>query len=511
MELYKIIIVDLGSQTTNLIARRIRELGVCAEVVESNISAEQIINQKPLGIILSGSPMSISDQDYPDIDRKIFDINLPILGICFGMYLIADHLGGSVGEMAAKEYGSIEVSISKSKLFSNVPGEITSWMNHGSEVKTLTDKDTKTIASTKLCLYAAIENQKKNIYGVQFHPEVEHSECGQKILSNFVFDICKARKNWNLDNWLSQKILQVKQVIGNKKAICAVSGGVDSSTAAVLCAKAIANNLHCIFVDTGLMRLNEIEEVKKNLLPYNLNLHIIDAKERFFTKLKNVTDPETKRKIIGHEYINIFEEEAQKIQNIDYLIQGTIYSDKIESSKTSKHSSIIKSHHNVGGLPDKMAFKIYEPLDELFKDEVRKVAKTLGLNENIYNRHPFPGPGLAIQIIGEITKENVEIIRHADAIVIEEVKKAGLYNKIGEIFTNFTGVRTTGIKGDARAYEWLLAIRSVDPSDLMTSSWSQLPYELLARMSNRITSEVKGVNRVVYDITTKPPATIRWE
>lgn len=511
MELHKIIIIDLGSQTTNLIARRIRGFSVCAEVVESNISAEQIIKQNPIGIILSGSPMSVTDQNYPDIDRKIFDLNLPILGICFGMYLIADHLGGSVGEMLAKEYGSIEVSISKSKLFSNIPNKVISWMNHGSEIKTLNDKYTKVIASTKLCSYAAIENQKKNIYGVQFHPEVEHSEYGQEILSNFVFDICNANKNWNLDNWLSQKILHVKQVIGDKKAICAVSGGVDSTTAAVLCAKAIGSNLHCIFVDTGLMRLNEVDEVKKNLLPYNLSLHIIEAKERFFAKLKNVVDPEIKRKIIGLEYINIFEEEAQKIQNVDYLIQGTIYSDKIESSKTSKHSSNIKSHHNVGGLPDKMAFKIYEPLDELFKDEVRKISKTLGLNEDIYSRHPFPGPGLAIQIIGEITEENVEITRHADAIVIDEVKKAGLYDKIGEIFTNFTGVRTTGIKGDARAYEWLLAIRSVDPSDLMTSSWSQLPYELLAKMSNRITSEVKGVNRVVYDITTKPPATIRWE
>ncbi len=511
MEQRKVIVIDLGSQTTNLIARRVRSLGVAAEVFPSEVSAKQIYDAKAIGIILSGSPMSLVDIDYPDIDRNIFDIEIPILGICFGMYLIADYLNGSVGEMTSKEYGQTKIELLKSELFLNIPHTITTWMNHGSEIKSISDQDTEIIAKSENCTYGAIENRSKKLYGVQFHPEVEHSEYGQQIISNFVFVICKAAKNWNLDNWLNQKLVQIKDLLGNKKAICAVSGGVDSTTVAVLCAKAIGQNLHCIFVDTGLMRLNEVEEVKLSVLPYNLNLHIINAKDRFFNKLKRVSDPETKRKIIGHEYINIFEEEALKIKDIEYLIQGTIYSDKIESSKTSKHASNIKSHHNVGGLPDKMTFKIYEPLDELFKDEVRIIAKTLGLKESIYARHPFPGPGLAIQIIGEINSENVQIVRQADAIVMEEVQKAGLYNAIGEIFTNFTGVRTTGIKGDARAYEWLIAIRSVDPSDLMTSSWSKLPYELLAKMSNRITSEVKGVNRVVYDITTKPPATIRWE
>jgi len=511
MENSKIIILDLGSQTTNLIARRIREAGVASQVLPCNVSAEELASQNPWGIVLSGSPFSMDEEHCPKIDEKIFNLGVPVLGICYGLYIIAEHLGGKIIDAAQKEYGPAQLTISNQDvLFDNIPNKIQVWMNHGGQASGISSS-TSISASTEQCHLAAFADHQKKLYAVQFHPEVEHSEYGKTMLENFIFKICKAEKNWKLEDWVDDKISEIKSVIGTNRALCAVSGGVDSTTAAALCSKAIGQNLHCIFVDTGLMRQNETEEVLKILHGHNLNLKVIHAEDRFFSKLKDVSDPEKKRKIIGREYIEIFEEEANKIGDIEYLIQGTIYSDKIESSNASALASNIKSHHNVGGLPEKMNLKVYEPLDSLFKDEVRKLGTLIGLSKNITNRHPFPGPGLAIQILGAVTKEKVEIVRQADAIAIEEVKKANLYDKIGEIFTNFVGVKTTGVKGDARSYEWLLALRSVDPSDLMTSNWSRIDYEVLSRISYRITSEVPGVNRVVYDITTKPPATIRWE
>ena len=506
----RILVIDLGSQTTNLIARRIRDAGVMTEVLPHTTTADQIKKLDPYGMILSGSPFSLDETDAPQIDEAILGLEIPILGICFGLYVLASHIGGTIIGSEKKEYGPTDLHIlTRDVLFEGLPKrDIKVWMNHAGQAAGIENVALIT-ASTDQCINAAFS--KGNFYAVQFHPEVEHTEYGQQILENFVFKICKAEKNWKLESWLEDKMLVIKSTFGDKKAICAVSGGVDSTVAAVLCAKALQSNLYCIFVDTGLMRANEAAEVQGLLAPYGLNFRIIKAEVRFLKLLESVTDPEEKRKLIGHEYVAIFEEEANKIGQVEYLIQGTIYSDKIESSKTSGLSSNIKSHHNVGGLPDKMNLQVFEPLDELFKDEVRKIGTLLGLPKSITNRHPFPGPGLAIQILGDVTKEKLEIVRQADAILIEEIKIAGLYDKIGEAFTNFVGVKTTGVKGDAKAYEWLLAIRAVDPSDLMTSNWSRIPHDLLSKIAFRITSEVPGVNRVVYDITTKPPATIRWE
>jgi GMP synthase (glutamine-hydrolysing) len=505
-----IIVLDLGSQTTNLIARRIRHLGVKSEVLPCTTSAKAIKELNPYGIILSGSPFSVTDESYPKVDKDIFSLGIPILGICYGLYLVVEHLKGVVTTSKQKEYGSTRFNIKKpGLLFSGIKAPLNVWMNHG--CKALAAPGAELIGSTKSCKFAAFSVAARKLYAVQFHPEVVHTQQGLKILSNFLFRICKAEKNWELSTWAKDKIADIKAQIGSHKAVCGVSGGVDSTVAAILAHRAIGKNLTCIFVNTGLLRQNEVEEVTNLFKAHKLNFRVVDAEERFIKNLRGASDPEQKRKIIGREYIRVFEEEAEKIGKVEYLIQGTIYSDKIESSTTSHLSSNIKSHHNVGGLPDIMRLKLCEPLEFLFKDEVREVGLTIGLSKEMVGRHPFPGPGLAIQIMGEVTREKIDIVRHADHIVLQEIRKAKLYDKVGEIFTNFTGVRTTGVKGDERAYEWLIALRSVDKSDLMTCDWSRLPYDLLAKISSRITNEVPHVNRVVYDITTKPPATIRWE
>ncbi len=485
-----------------------------AEIFSYNTPLSMIVSHEPYGIILSGSPYFPWQKDAPQIDHKIFELGIPVLGLCYGLYLITEYLGGKVVEQKSKEYGLSNLEFkSLHKLVANVPSHSQIWMNHGGEASGLEKSDVKIIGSSGNTKYAAFYSPSKNLYALQFHPEVSHTAYGKVMLENFVFKICKAKKNWQVKDWVENKVQEVSTTLEDRQALCAISGGVDSTTAAILVGKAIGKNLHCVFVDTGLMRQDEPREVEDALRKLDINLTVVHAQERFLSKLAKVTDPETKRKIIGKEYIDIFEEEAKKLGKIDYLVQGTIYSDKIESQQAQSGllANKIKSHHNVGGLPEKMNLKLIEPLDTIFKDEVRQVARILGLPEEIAGRHPFPGPGLAIQIVGAVNEENLRMTREADAIVIEEIRRAGLYNQIGEIFANFTNVKTTGVKGDERVYEWMIGIRSVDPSDLMTSSWSRITYEVLDIISTRIVNEVRGVCRVVYDITNKPPGTIRWE
>lgn len=508
-----ILILDFGSQYTQLIARRIRESKVYSKIVPFNISSEEIQEQKPKGIILSGGPMSVYDAKAPKPHRDIFKLNIPILGVCYGMQVITDMMDGKVEPSKEREFGRAELFIDNNKdLFQNLPSNLTCWMSHSDQIKKLPLGFIK-VAHTLNADIAAFANRHKKIYGVQFHPEVVHTQRGSQILDNFIFHICGCLPRWTMSKFIDASIKQVKEQVGSKKVILGLSGGVDSSVAAILLQKALGKRLHCIFVDNGLLRKNEALSVQKTFKNnFKINLTVLDSEKGFLKRLKDIEDPEEKRKIIGDEFVKVFVERSNRIKNVGFLAQGTLYPDVIESfSPTGGPSATIKSHHNVGGLPKNMKLGLIEPFRELFKDEVRAIGKHLGLTDTILKRQPFPGPGLAVRILGTVTKERLDILREADERLMEEIKKAGLYNDVWQSFAVLLPVKTVGVMGDQRTYENVIAIRCVQSTDGMTADWVQLPYDLLGRVSNRIINEVPGVNRVVYDISSKPPATIEWE
>ena len=508
----KILVLDFGGQYNQLIARRVRSLNVYAEIISyEKISVTQIKASNYQGIIFTGGPNSVYDPNSPHYSNEIFELNIPILGICYGDQLLAYMLGGKIDSAKNNsEYGKTVLLSKEGNLLKGVPSESICWMSHTDYIKDV-PAGFKITASTKSCPCAAMENLEKRIYGVQFHPEVTHTEYGMKVLSNFIFDICGCHADWKMDDFAKESIAKYKKELAGKKVLLALSGGLDSSVVAILLHKAIGKNLVCVFVDHGLLRKNEGDYVE-NLFrdKFDINLIRVNAKERFLTKLKGVDDPETKRKIIGKEFIEVFREEAKKIGNIDVLSQGTIYPDVIESGKDA--SAIIKSHHNVGGLPKDIGFKeIVEPLRNLFKDEVRTIGLELGLPEELVHRQPFPGPGIAVRIIGEITEDKIRIVQDSDVILREEFIKHGLDKRANQYFTVVTNTRSVGVMGDARTYGYTLALRAVTTDDFMTATWTKVPYDILEIISSRITNEVKGVNRIVYDITSKPPATVEWE
>ncbi|MRJ08917.1 glutamine-hydrolyzing GMP synthase [Ornithobacterium rhinotracheale] len=506
-----ILILDFGSQYNQLIARRVRDFGVYAEVIPCTSSLEEIKAHEPKGIILSGGPSSVFAEDGYRVDKEIYELGVPVLGICYGMQLTAHLLGGEVKKGQKGEYGKADFTITNScSLFEDIPEQSTVWMSHFDEV--MKTPEGFKVAGKSEAEIAAFFNEEKQIYTVQFHPEVSHSEFGEKMLNNFVFKVCKCEKNWALDDFIEAEVQRIKEKVGDKKVILGLSGGVDSSVAAVLIHKAIGDQLTCIFVDTGLLRLNEGKTVMETYgNTFDINIIKVDAKERFLSKLEGISDPEQKRKIIGHEFVEVFDEEAAKIENAAFLAQGTIYPDVIESQSVKGPSATIKSHHNVGGLPEDMKLQLLEPLRELFKDEVRRVGVALGIPRELVYRHPFPGPGLGIRVLGEVSVEKVEILQKADAIFIEELRKANLYDAVSQAFVVLLPVKSVGVMGDERTYEYTAVVRSADTIDFMTATWSRLPYELLEKVSSRIINEVKGINRVAYDISSKPPATIEWE
>ncbi|RMH63047.1 MAG: glutamine-hydrolyzing GMP synthase [Calditrichaeota bacterium] len=507
-----ILILDFGSQYTQLIARRVREAGVFCEIHPYNHPWRQNRPARLKGIILSGSPFSVNDEQAPLISADIYDSGVPVLGICYGLQLTSHLLGGRVAASSKKEYGRARLHIKQnSPLFKDLPPACDVWMSHGDKVLELPD-GFEAIATTDNSPYAAIQHHSQPLYGLQFHPEVVHSEHGADIIKNFLFHICGCSGDWSANSFVEESIRHIREVVGDKQVLLGLSGGVDSSVAAVLIHKAIGDQLHCMFIDTGLLRLNEARQVEKMFRDaYNIRLTVIDSAASFYKALKGVTDPEHKRKIIGHEFINVFESESRRLGDFTFLAQGTLYPDVIESVSFKGPSATIKSHHNVGGLPEKMGFKLLEPLRELFKDEVRAVGKTLGLPAHLIGRHPFPGPGLAVRILGEITPERVHLLQKADDIYMEELRKAGLYDAIWQAFAVFIPVNTVGVMGDERTYESVVGLRAVNSVDGMTADWYPMPYEVLGRVSNRIINEVKGINRVVYDVSSKPPATIEWE
>jgi len=508
----KILILDFGSQVTQLIARRVREQRVYCEIHPFNMLMARIREFAPRGIILSGGPSSVYDKDAPHSDPGVFAMGIPVLGICYGMQLMTWQLGGRVERSEKREYGRASMVLDDvSDLFAGFADKTEVWMSHGDRIEEMPPGFT-TIAHTEHCPAAAMKDGKRRFYGVQFHPEVVHTPRGDEMLGNFLFTACGCRPVWTMASFIETAIAEIRRKVGQGKVICALSGGVDSSVVAVLIHRAIGDQLQCVFVNNGLLRKGEAEKVE-NLFRthFQINLDYVEASSRFLDKLAGVTDPERKRKIIGNEFIYLFEEEAKKLGEVDYLAQGTLYPDVIESVSTKGPSAVIKSHHNVGGLPEKMNLKLLEPVRELFKDEVRLLGRELGMPDEVIHRQPFPGPGLAIRCIGEVTDEKLEILREADAIVLEEIRKAGLYREIWQSFAVILPVKTVGVMGDARTYDYTVALRAVNSLDGMTADWVKLPYELLGSISSRISNEVKGVNRVVYDISQKPPSTIEWE
>jgi GMP synthase (glutamine-hydrolysing) len=510
----RILILDFGAQYTQLIARRVREHAVYCEIQPGTISAESVAAWKPAGVILSGGPASVYDPGAPQLDPGILELGVPVLGLCYGLQLLAQELGGVVEPAEEREYGRAQLKLAREDaLFAGLPGgaERTVWMSHGDRVLRL-PPGFVVLATSENSPFAAVRHESRPIFGLQFHPEVVHTEGGAELIGNFVRRICGCSGTWTMEAFIDEAVEAVRQQVGSGRAVCGLSGGVDSSVAAALVHRALGDRLTCLFVDHGLLRRGEAAEVEREFREHQgVRLVCVDARARFLGALAGVTDPERKRRIIGHLFVEVFEEEAARLGSVDFLVQGTLYPDVIESVSVRGPSATIKTHHNVGGLPERMRLRLVEPLRELFKDEVREVGRRLGLPETIVGRHPFPGPGLAVRVLGEVTPERVATLQRADAILIEELRRAGLYDAVWQAFAVLLPVQSVGVMGDHRTYENVVALRCVSSEDAMTADWSRLPHELLARISSRITNEVKGVNRVVYDVSSKPPATIEWE